>query len=416
MIKEYDVIIVGGGPAGGQCARKLSEKGKKVLLVEKFASFNENNFSTAGMTLEPLEEFNLPESVIGSYWSNIEIQVTKGNYIWKGDAPKGVILDFRKLRQYLADKTLANGSDVLMGHKYIKKEYLEDKVITSFQNIISKEVIKFQSKLVVDATGPLRKVMYENRKDEPELYVASAMEYLVKVKPEVYNKFRETFKIFLGYKWAPNGYSWVCAMEENVLKVGSGKLYIQDETEANINSKILIEKILSEYLYLTEDDYELLDTHGGILRYSPSLKDTFYKNKVVAIGDAISTINPLGGEGIRFAMRSADEATKYILEYLQTGKENFNTYRKKWRSKYLFTWRLSEFACRRMYSKYTDDQIGDRMKYYHKVTDIDKLINTLFYFNFFEMYQRVFMVYINLFKDKIKKTFKFKSKNKIKKK
>jgi len=139
MVKEYDVIVVGGGPAGGQCARNLSKKGHKVLLVEKFKSFEENNFSSAGMTLAPMTEFNLPESVVGSYWDNLGIQCTKNLYTWKGNKTKGVVLDFGRLRQFLADDSVKNGADVLMGHKYIKKEYKGDKVITHFQNIKTKE-------------------------------------------------------------------------------------------------------------------------------------------------------------------------------------------------------------------------------------------------------------------------------------
>ncbi len=32
---DYDVVIIGGGPAGGHCGRLLSEKGYRVLLVEQ---------------------------------------------------------------------------------------------------------------------------------------------------------------------------------------------------------------------------------------------------------------------------------------------------------------------------------------------------------------------------------------------
>ena len=43
MKMSYDVIVIGAGPAGGQCARELAEKGKKVLLVDKAKNFAINN-------------------------------------------------------------------------------------------------------------------------------------------------------------------------------------------------------------------------------------------------------------------------------------------------------------------------------------------------------------------------------------
>lgn len=128
-IENYDVVVIGGGPAGGQASRTLAKKGHKVLLVERHESFALNNFSSAGMTLEPLKEFNLPDSIIGSYWNDIVIQCTEESYHWKGNIKKGVVVDFEKLRQFLADETIKHGGNVLMGHKYIKKEVIQDSVI-----------------------------------------------------------------------------------------------------------------------------------------------------------------------------------------------------------------------------------------------------------------------------------------------
>ena len=34
-MKRFDVVIIGAGPAGGQCARKLTQAGQQVLLVEQ---------------------------------------------------------------------------------------------------------------------------------------------------------------------------------------------------------------------------------------------------------------------------------------------------------------------------------------------------------------------------------------------
>ena len=120
-MEYFDVVVIGGGPAGGQTARTLSKKGVKVLLVEKHKDFSLNNFSSAGMTLEPLKEFDIPDEVIGSYWTDIVIQCTSKSYTWSADTAKGVVLDFQKLRQFLADETVKYGGKVRMGFKYESK-------------------------------------------------------------------------------------------------------------------------------------------------------------------------------------------------------------------------------------------------------------------------------------------------------
>ncbi len=403
MTTTYDVIVIGGGPAGGQCARELSQKGHKVLLVERYKSFEDNNFSSAGMTLAPMEEFQLPESVVGTYWKDFSIQCTKNEYKWKGDTYKGVVLDFGRLRQFLADETVAHGGEVLMGHQYIKKELTDSGVTAIFKNTSTKETIAIHAKLLVDATGPLRKVLFDSKDEQPTLVYGSGIEYLIEVEQEVYDRYKELLVFFLGDKWALNGYSWIFPMENKILKVGSGKVHIQEKDEAKTNktTKKLTEKIIKEYI--KTDNYTIIDVHGGTLRYSPSIKDTFYKDNVVAIGDAISTVNPLGGEGIRYAMQSASMAADHIDNYLTTGVETFGTYRKKWRKKHLLKWQLCEVSSRRVYGKYTDEQVEKRMEYYHQSTDIDGVIDTLFYFKFKKVLGRVFDVYYLKLKNSFKK-------------
>ena len=129
---KYDVIVVGAGPAGGQCARNIAKSGLSVLLVERFASFYDNNFSSAAMSLQGFNEFKLPEFVVSRYWKNFTIQSSNECKQWKGDENKGVVLDFAKFRQYLADDCIANGGDLLMGFSYVSKEYTKDGEIIAY--------------------------------------------------------------------------------------------------------------------------------------------------------------------------------------------------------------------------------------------------------------------------------------------
>lgn len=393
MIVEYDVIIIGGGPAGGQTARNLSKKGYSVLLVERYPSFQDNNFSSAGMTLAPLKEFNLPDNVIGSYWKDLSIQCSEKEYIWKGNETKGVVLDFGRLRQFLADEACKKGATVLMGHRYVKKEVLSDGVIVELVDSATSKTVQFKSKLVVDATGPLRKVMYDSKNDQPEMVLGSGIEYQIEVNQETYDQYKDRLVFFLGHKWALKGYSWIFPMENKILKVGSGKIHIasKDQEKTTKTTKKLTEKIIKEYI--KTENYKLLDVHGGTLRYSPSIQDTFYKDRVVAVGDAISAVNPLGGEGIRYAMQSAEMACEYIDQFLSNGSPDFQKYRKRWRKNNLLKWQISEVSSKRMYSKYTDDQIENRIRFFHQKTTIDDLINTLFNFKFNKIIIRIFQVY-----------------------
>ena len=62
---HYDIIIVGAGPAGAQCARYISEHSKySVLLLDKTQEIGEPKKSTAGTFPETMQVFDLPRSVV----------------------------------------------------------------------------------------------------------------------------------------------------------------------------------------------------------------------------------------------------------------------------------------------------------------------------------------------------------------
>lgn len=64
-----------------------------------------------------------------------------------------------------------------------------------------------------------------------------------------------------------------------------------------------LELLIQDYMKL--ETYKLIDIHGSTMKYSAGLKDIYYQDNVLAIGDAVSSINIFGGEGIRHGMENA---------------------------------------------------------------------------------------------------------------
>ena len=62
-MESFDVIIVGGGPAGLECARELSRSSLRVLLLEKQEGFG-GKLCAGGLTLKDMEILPLPDHVI----------------------------------------------------------------------------------------------------------------------------------------------------------------------------------------------------------------------------------------------------------------------------------------------------------------------------------------------------------------
>ena len=65
-MKQYDVIVVGAGLAGLQCARLLGKQGMRVLLVDRKPALQQSIHTTGIFVRRTLEDFDFPEDCLGS--------------------------------------------------------------------------------------------------------------------------------------------------------------------------------------------------------------------------------------------------------------------------------------------------------------------------------------------------------------
>ncbi|MEG4274065.1 MULTISPECIES: NAD(P)/FAD-dependent oxidoreductase [unclassified Microcoleus] len=380
-LKSFDIVIVGAGPAGGHCARILAQSGNKVLLAEQNDNFYKNDFSSAATPLETLSKFDLPESVIGSFWHKLTIETSKVSQTWESPESLGVVLNFAKFRAFLASEVERFGGEVWLGYRYIRYSQENGETIVEFKQLSDGKLIKVSTKVLVDATGFARAIMYEKENDKPNFFSGTGIEYLIEVEPEVYNKYSGDLIFFLGDKWMPKGYSWIFPMEQNRLKVGAGRIFLDPKTVRHLSPlKKYIDLLIDEYL--KSKSYKILDKHGSTLKYSPGLKDIYCKHNIIAIGDTVSTVNFLGGEGIRHGMDGAQIAGQYIQSYLEGKISDFRDYETQMHRKFDKKWNISERLAVRKYIDDVSDELTDKMISYLKYMKTEDVMDILFFYKF----------------------------------
>ncbi len=404
-MERFDVVVIGAGPAGGQCARQLTQAGQRVLLIEQHETFDQNDFSSAATPLETLETFNLPETVIGSYWQNLVIITTNIQQKWPSPKPLGAVFDFAKLREFLATEVQSQGGEVWMGYRYLRYYQNHQNTIVELKQRSTGEMIQVETQVLVDATGPARAVMYSKKEPQPNYLTATAIEYLIELSATDYQKYSQDLIFFLGHRWMPRGYSWIFPMGNNRLKVGSAQLNRSHQwVNQNQNLRSYVELLLTDYL--TDIPYKIINHHGGMLKYCSGLKDVYYQDNIIAIGDAVSMVNMLGGEGIRHGMQNANIAAGYIQDYLAGKITDFAGYRQDIRQTYTKTWNGSEKMGLSKYLKYSDESI-DKGVYYLKDLSLDDMMAILFHYDFKRLYKAVFK-YLRYKFDKVWITLKIK--------
>ncbi len=380
--KIYDVVIVGAGPSGGQCARLLTQKGHKVLIVDRVRDLSLNNFSSAGAPLSILEEFELPKSVVATYWNKLTLVSTNFEKKWISPEDKGVVMDFTKLREFLLDEVQKHHGEVKLGWEYKRHKTLGDGSLEiSLYNSINKKIENVVTDVLVDGTGSARSIT--GKRDNPKNYVQGiGLEFIVKTKKEIDSK---DFQFFLGYKYISNGYGWIFPMSNKEYKIGVA--WYPQYLKKPIQPAEYIEKIIEDYLGLDKKEYTITEKHGGTLFYNSKRKDTYQNGRVVGIGDVVSSVNWLGGEGIRYGMRNATLATKYIDEAIRKNEFVFSQYEKEAKGYLRKEYWIAEKLSKLVYGKLSDRNITRGVKVV-SLFHFDEILSVLFE----NQYSRLFVV------------------------
>jgi flavin-dependent dehydrogenase len=389
-VKSFDVVVVGAGPAGGQMARLMAKLGYNVLLVEQHENFSKNDFSSAVTLLSTLEQFDLPKRIVGSFWNQFVAVTTNTKQVWNSPENLGVVLDFAKLREFLAQDVQSYGGEVWMGYRYISHVQDNGKIQVTLKQRPGGKLETVYTNVLVDATGFARSVMYEKPREQPKLLSATGIEYVIEVDDNSYHKYLQSIFFFLGYKWMPEGYSWIFPMNNNRLKIGAGRYNLEGKSINKTQSlQYYIELLIKQHVM--PQKYRIVDIHGSTIKYSQGLKDIYYKDNAIAVGDAVSTVNFLGGEGIRHGMYSAEIAASHVIRYLENQIADFREYQVQMRRYFLRKWDISAKACRRMYAIESDQKI-DRAFTCLGALKTEEVIDILFHYKLGKL-SKIFLMY-----------------------
>lgn len=368
-MNSYDAAILGAGPSGAQCALELTKKHYKVALLERYADFSLNNFSSAGSINEILKNFNIPKEIVASTWQDLVI-IGNNKYQWHSNKSMGVVLDFQKLRSFLTNQAMRSGyCTFIKGINFISVKNGQYSTLNFKKNKIINAI---KSKVIVDATGPNRTILYLNKK-KPDLIKACGVEYLIRTTEKLIED--KTLYFFLGPRWVPHGYGWLFPMGRNLYKIGAGG-YLSTKIKP---FQFYLNQIINHYLKLK--NFTILDRHGGTLQMTFTHQELFQNNNILGIGDAISCVNPLGFEGIRHSMISSKIAVQEIDLYLQGKISNFENYQRRMKDYFGIKWFLSGLFSKLVYTKFNDRLINVLLKRLHELS-FQEIIDILFYYRF----------------------------------
>lgn len=333
--------MVGAGPAGAELARLLAQAGVAVILVDRLLDLRQGAFSSAALPLAALSEFGLPAELVASRWSQWQLLGPKGPWRqWQANTALGAVLDFGGLRHWLAQQAQAWGAELRLGWTVQSTAYRGGVMCTSLRGVAGAR-LELESDWVIDATGAARALVGALQAEVP-LVTGVGLEWLLAVDQCQWSQWRDRLSFVLGSRWVPQGYGWVFPMAPGQLKLGVCRLVDAGRGQPALHQ---LQRRLLELTGLR--GAQVLDRHGGLIRSSIQRRESHGEGRLLGLGDAVSTANLLGGEGIRHAMASARVLAEPLLKALTSNDSPLPAYRRGLTQKLGWRWPISGRLARR---------------------------------------------------------------------
>jgi len=349
-------LIAGAGPAGCRLAIRLAHAGWKVALVDSLPDPRRNAYSSAALPLRDADRLGISFHCRSAPWWGWQLLSPEGldHQWWSADC-LGVVLDFAAYRSWLWDQAVQAGVELLAGQRVHLLHLTDAGAQVRIQSSASGQQIRDCTHLV-DATGARRDLLRQAgvavESAQDRLLTGEGAEWLLQGDDVSTARWRDRLSFMLGRQWIPHGYGWIFPMQDHRLKVGVCRLAPATAPRLGLNTALqsLLKRCGLNAL-------PVLDRHGGRVSSTVNRSETPGAGALRAVGDAASTANLLGGEGIRHALDSADVLSDCLL-----AGSSLETYQRKLGRHFGWRWGVSNRLARRTWWGLDNAKADQRME------------------------------------------------------
>ena len=323
---NFDVVVVGGGPAGSSAAHMAAKNGRTVALIEKEKEIAET-VRTSGVTwISDIKKFGIPEECYNPI-KKFSFCSPKNSVKISGEIAKAAVLDVRKTYRFLANRAKTSGSELFTSTNVT--EVLKDDT-GKCTGVIAKsdgKQIQFNSKVVIDASGFVSVIAKELGYVTQWKKFGAGAEFEVKTEKLEH----DNWWLMVGQEYSPAGYAWIFPTSKDTARIGVGIGKPDSDVDPTVRLNELLEKKLGPIKDL--GNIEKIEFHYGLIPNDGVSRKTVYDN-LILVGDSAGQANPLVLEGIRYAIRFGEVAGQVAADAIKNGdttEMSLSPYEKEWK-------------------------------------------------------------------------------------
>ena len=323
---NFDVVVVGGGPAGSSAAHMAAKNGRTVALIEKEKEIAET-VRTSGVTwISDIKKFGIPEECYNPI-KKFSFCSPKNSVKISGEIAKAAVLDVRKTYRFLANRAKTSGSELFTSTNVT--EVLKDNS-GKCSGVIAKsdgKQIQFNSKVVIDASGFVSVIAKELGYVTQWKKFGAGAEFEVKTEKLEH----DNWWLMVGQEYSPAGYAWIFPTSKDTARIGVGIGKPDSDVDPTVRLNELLEKKLGPIKDL--GNIEKIEFHYGLIPNDGVSRKTVYDN-LILVGDSAGQANPLVLEGIRYAIRFGEVAGQVAADAIKNGdttEMSLSPYEKEWK-------------------------------------------------------------------------------------